>query len=189
MPRLLIAHLLHIRDNKCTAATTITDSRTSTASGSRQRKVVFGFRTDKSQTGPKEFLQGTQARYLQADGGSSYAPVLEELKLERIPCMAHIRRKTFEGRQDAPMAADLILASIQKLYRIENQAKAQHLSPQRGSGASPAGSPTHLYRLGALDERACQECSTQKPPGSRSQLREELLGGDGPLPGDPRGEH
>jgi transposase/exonuclease VII small subunit len=93
-------------------------------------EVVFDFRTDKSQTGPKEFLQGTQARYLQADGGSSYLPVLEELKLEHIPCMAHIRRKILEGRQDAPMAADLILASIQKLYRIENQAKAQHLSPE-----------------------------------------------------------
>jgi hypothetical protein len=34
--------------------------------------VVFDFRTDKSQKGPKEFLNGTAAKFVQADGGSSY---------------------------------------------------------------------------------------------------------------------
>lgn len=91
-------------------------------------EVVFDFRTDKSQAGPKEFLKGTQAKYLQADGGSSYGPVMVELALDHIACMAHIRRKVFEGRQEAPAAGDLILASMQKLYRIERQAKEQKLS-------------------------------------------------------------
>jgi len=91
-------------------------------------EVVFDFRTDKSQAGPKEFLKGAQAKYLQADGGSSYGPVLVELALEHIACMAHIRRKIFEGREEAPVAGDLILASIQRLYRIEQKAKAGKLS-------------------------------------------------------------
>jgi hypothetical protein len=91
-------------------------------------EVVFDFRTDKSQVGPKEFLHGARAKYLQADGGSSYGPVLVELKLEHIACLAHIRRKVFEGRAEAPVAADLILASMQKLYRIEQKAKAGKLS-------------------------------------------------------------
>ena len=91
-------------------------------------EVVFDFRTDKSQEGPKEFLRGAQANYLQADGGSSYGPVLVELALEHIACMAHIRRKFFEARPEAPVAADLILASMQQLYRIERRAKEQELS-------------------------------------------------------------
>jgi hypothetical protein len=91
-------------------------------------EVVFDFRTDKSQKGPKEFLNGTAAKFVQADGGSSYVPVFEELELLHIACMAHIRRQIFEARDDAPLAVDLVLAAIQKLYRIEAQAKAQGMS-------------------------------------------------------------
>jgi len=90
-------------------------------------EVVFDFRTDKSQQGPKEFLHRTRAGYLQADGGSSYLPVFPALSLKHIACMAHIRRDLFEARDDAPLAVDLILAAMQKLYRIERQAKEQGL--------------------------------------------------------------
>jgi transposase len=91
-------------------------------------EVVFDFRTDKSQKGPREFLTGTRARFVQADGGSSYGPVFKALDLMHVACMAHIRREIFEARADAPMAVDLVLAAIQKLYRIEARAKALGLS-------------------------------------------------------------
>jgi len=91
-------------------------------------EVVFDFRTDKSHQGPLEFLKGTTARFVQADGGSSYSPVFEKLDLLHIACMAHIRRKIFEARGDAPLAADLVLAAIQKLYRIEAKAKAEAMT-------------------------------------------------------------
>jgi len=91
-------------------------------------EVVFDFRTDKSQTGPREFLQGTRARFLQTDGGSSYVPVVKALELLHVACMAHIRRGLFEARADAPLAVDLLLAALQKLYRIESRAKAMELS-------------------------------------------------------------
>lgn len=91
-------------------------------------EVVFDFRTDKSQQGPMEFLRGTKARFVQADGGSSYGPVFEALELQHIACMAHIRRDLFEARADAPLAVDLVLAAIQKLYRVEARAKTQGMS-------------------------------------------------------------
>jgi len=91
-------------------------------------EVVFDFRTDKSQEGPMEFLRGTTARFVQSDGGSSYLPVFRELVLLHIACMAHIRRGLFEARADAPVAVDLVLAAIQKLYRIEARAKVLALS-------------------------------------------------------------
>ena len=55
-------------------------------------------------------------------------PVLKALGLKHVACMAHIRRGIFEARADAPMAVDLVLAAIQKLYRIEARAKAQAMS-------------------------------------------------------------
>jgi len=91
-------------------------------------EVVFDFRTDKSQEGPKEFLQGTTAGFLQTDGGSSYVPVFKALELLHVACMAHIRRDIFMARADAPLAVDLLLAALQKLYRIESRAKAMGLS-------------------------------------------------------------
>ena len=91
-------------------------------------EVVFDFRTDKSQKGPKEFLLGTTAGFLQTDGGSSYVPVVKALELLHVACMAHIRRGLFEARADAPLAVDLVLAAIQKLYWIEARAKAEALS-------------------------------------------------------------
>ena len=91
-------------------------------------EVVFDFRTDKSQKGPQEFLTGTRARFVQADGGSSYVPVFKALELMHVACMAHIRRELFEARADAPTAVDLVLAAIQKLYRIEARAKAEAMS-------------------------------------------------------------
>lgn len=90
-------------------------------------EVVFDFRTDKSHHGPEEWLKGGQARYLQADGGSSYEPVLRHLSLQHVACMAHIRRKIFEARDDAPVACDQLLALIQQLYRIERRAKEEKL--------------------------------------------------------------
>lgn len=92
-------------------------------------EVVFDFRTDKSQVGPAEFLRDARATHLQADGGSSYEPVVRKLSLAHVACMAHIRRKIFEAREDAPLAADLLLASIQRLYRIERHAKEANLLP------------------------------------------------------------
>jgi transposase len=91
-------------------------------------EVVFDFRTDKSQKGPMEFLKGTTTRFVQADGGSSYIPVFKELELLHIACMAHIRRDILEARDDAPLAVDLVLAAIQKLYRIEAHAKAKAMT-------------------------------------------------------------
>jgi len=90
-------------------------------------EVVFDFRTDRSQHGPAEFLAGAQAQHIQADGGSSYTPVLSRLSMSHIACMAHIRRKIYEAREDAPAPGKQLLAAIQGLYRIEAQAKVDKI--------------------------------------------------------------
>ncbi len=115
--------------------------------------VVFDFRTDKSQTGPKEFLQGTTAGFLQTDGGSSYVPVLKAMELLHGVCMAHIRRGLFEARAEAPLAVDLLLAAIQKLYRIESRAKAMGLSLEVAPAELDKHSTEHALRGVVLGRR------------------------------------
>jgi transposase len=84
-------------------------------------EVVFDFTTNHSRAGPIEFL-GDFEGYLQTDGHSSYNGVYATGKIVHVGCMAHVRRKFFEARAQAPEDADLVLAAIQSLYRIERQA-------------------------------------------------------------------
>jgi transposase len=128
-------------------------------------EVVFDFRTDKSQHGPKEFLHGASAKYLQADGGSSYLPVFPALQLKHIACMAHIRRDLFEAREDAPLAVDLILAAMQKLYRIERKAKEQGLSLQARLELRQGEAKPIFTDLGELMTTMRPQCLPKSPLG------------------------
>ena len=128
-------------------------------------EVVFDFRTDKSQKGPKEFLQGTKAAFLQTDGGSSYVPVVKALELLHVACMAHIRRGLFEARADAPLAVDLVLAAIQKLYRIEARAKAEALSLEARLELRQREAKPIFMEVGQLIATLRQEVLPKSPLG------------------------
>lgn len=128
-------------------------------------EVVFDFRTDKSHTGPLEFLRGAKATHLQADGGSAYGPVLKLLPLTHVACMAHIRRKVFEARDDAPVATDLLLAAIQKLYRIERQAKEERLAPAAILELRQTQARPLFEDLGALFDAYAKDVLPQSPLG------------------------
>jgi hypothetical protein len=47
--------------------------------------------------------------------------------MSHIACMAHIRRKFYDAREDAPAPSKQLLAAIQGLYRIEAQAKVDKI--------------------------------------------------------------
>jgi transposase len=128
-------------------------------------EVVFDFRTDKSQEGPREFLTGTIAGYVQSDGGSSYIPVYRALRLQHIACMAHIRRDVLEARADAPLAVDLILAAMQRLYRIERQAKQRALSLQMRLELRQAEAKPIFTELGELMTTVRSEVLPKSPLG------------------------
>ena len=61
------------------------------------------------------------------DGYSGYEPVCRARSLIRLGCWTHARRKFVEAKRDQPKGkigrADQALAYIQKLYRVERQAK------------------------------------------------------------------
>jgi hypothetical protein len=135
-------------------------------------EVVFDFRTDKSQEGPMEFLKGTTARFVQADGGSSYGPVFKELDLMHVACMAHIRRDLFEARADAPLAVDLVLAAIQKLYRIESRAKAEGMSLEGRLELRQREAKPIFMEVGQLIATLRKEVLPKSPLGQALQYAE-----------------
>ncbi len=95
--------------------------------------ILFDYDPTRCQTVPKALLEGF-AGYLQADGYSGYNGVVAEGGLVQVGCMAHARRKFSEavkgqGKNPRQGKAHQGLAWIQKLYRIEKQARTQQLSP------------------------------------------------------------
>jgi transposase len=95
--------------------------------------ILFDYDPTRRQTVPKELLEGF-AGYLQVDGYSGYNGVVAEGGLVQLGCMAHARRKFSDaikgqGKNKRAGKAHQGLAWIQKLYRIEKQARTQQLAP------------------------------------------------------------
>ncbi|MDP5065644.1 MAG: IS66 family transposase [Haliea sp.] len=95
--------------------------------------ILFDYDPSRNQTVPRELLAGF-AGYLQADGYSGYNGVVGAGGLVHVGCMAHARRKFSEaakgqGKNPRQGQAQQGLAWIQKLYRIEKQARTQQMSP------------------------------------------------------------
>jgi transposase len=93
-------------------------------------EVVFDFRTDRSRAGPVEFLAGYQGA-VQADGYAGYNELFRRDGVVHVGCMAHVRRKIYESRDEHPQWAELLLAGIQRVYRIERHARADGITGER----------------------------------------------------------
>lgn len=92
-------------------------------------EVVYDFTLNRSRDGPSTFLEKFRG-YLQTDAYGGYNEVFRRPEVVRIGCLAHVRRKFFEAREETPEFALLVLSAIQKLYRIEREAKAEGLSAE-----------------------------------------------------------
>ena len=90
--------------------------------------VLYDYDPSRSQSVPSRLLEG-YAGYLQSDGYSGYNAVVSKNQLIHVGCMAHARRKFSEavkaqGKSKKAGKAQHGLALIQKLYRVEKQARA-----------------------------------------------------------------
>jgi len=90
-------------------------------------EVVYDFTLGRSSRGPREFL-GDFEGYLQADAYSGYNAVFETGRVIHLGCWAHARRKFYDARTEGPDFAEMVIAAIQKLYRVERQAKEEDLT-------------------------------------------------------------
>jgi len=68
--------------------------------------------------------------HLQTDGYSVYESVAGA-GLILLCCMAHARRKFFDAKDNDKARAEYVLAEIQKLYKIEEECREQHLNEEQ----------------------------------------------------------
>lgn len=89
--------------------------------------VLFVYRKGRGANGLTETLADFTG-YLQSDGYAAYDKFARGRQVELISCLAHIRRKFFEAKDNHPALAEHALTQIQRLYVIEQQAREASMS-------------------------------------------------------------
>lgn len=97
------------------------------ASGPPDRQVVlFDYTTSRAQEVPLRLLEGYRG-YVMTDDYAGYNALALQPGVERLACMAHVRRKFVEAQKVQPKGktgrADVALTMINKLYGIERDLK------------------------------------------------------------------
>lgn len=81
--------------------------------------VVFNYEDNRSQDGADGLLAGFTRGYLQVDGYDGYNHIVARPGVQRVGCLAHVRRKFFDARSNDPKRADFALKLFQDIYRHE----------------------------------------------------------------------
>lgn len=97
--------------------------------------VLYDYDPGRGAGVPKRLLAGFKG-YLQTDGYAGYNAAIAINNLTHVGCMAHARRKfsdavKAQGRKKKRGKAHRGLTLIQKLYRIEQKARKEKLSPEQ----------------------------------------------------------
>jgi transposase len=108
-------------------------------------EVVYDFTLTRQREGPIRFLQKWKGRYLQVDGYSGYDELFARGDVTEVGCWAHVRRKYFDALAGDTARASTMLALIQRLYRIESQAKG--LGPEERAALRRAEAPPILEQI------------------------------------------
>lgn len=88
---------------------------------------IFDFTLSRSRDGPVRFLSDYNQALL-ADGYGGYDGVVTRSGITRAGCWAHARRKFVDAEKTHPAIAHQAVATIKRLYALEDQARS--LSPE-----------------------------------------------------------
>ncbi len=94
-----------------------------------QKDVVYDFTATRSRDGPVSMLADFGG-YLQADAYSGFDELYRRGTIVEVGCWAHARRYFYEALASSPTESTVMLAKIQRLYRVERNAKEQKLAAQ-----------------------------------------------------------
>lgn len=88
--------------------------------------VIFDYQQSRGAQGPEGVLEGFSGA-LQTDGYKAYNQFEKKPGIILLACMAHVRRKFDQARENDPRRAEYALTEIQKLYALERQCKEENL--------------------------------------------------------------
>ncbi|AQL37947.1 IS66 family transposase [Pseudomonas syringae] len=137
------------------------------ASGPPDRKVVlFDYTSSRAQEVPLCLLESYRG-YVMTDDYAGYNALALQPGVERLACMAHVRRKFVEAKKVQPQGktgrADVALASVNKLYGIERELKDVS-DEQRYIGRQEKSLP-ELAKLKAWMEKTQPQVTSQSVLG------------------------
>jgi transposase len=94
------------------------------------RLPFYTYLPGRSHHGPKKLLEPFVG-YLQSDGYSVYELLNREMPgITLLNCWAHARREFVKAKDNDPQRAEFALRCIQLLYKVEEEARNQQLSPE-----------------------------------------------------------
>ena len=115
--------------------------------------VLFDYDPSRSAEVPTRLLEGFQG-YLMTDAYGGYNEIAKTTGIERLACMAHVRRRFVEAVRVQPKGkrgkADEAVALIGKLYRIEREfkdASPEERHTARQGQSVPALADLHAWML------------------------------------------
>jgi len=138
--------------------------------GAPRGDVVFHWETSRAATCLEAILPGDFSGTLQSDGYQAYRSFARGRghAIVLAGCMAHVRRKFYEAREQSPAAAGWILRQMQNLYAIESKLRETRAGPNLRAAIRGGQSRMIMNRL----QRALVALKT-----SRRFLPRSLMGG------------
>lgn len=112
-------------------------------------EAFFHWATSRAATCMDNIIPATFTGIIQCDGYQAY-PAFARTRQDILlaACWAHVRRKFFEAKANAPQHAGFILLQIRNLYRIEAQLRQSRAGPRLRQAIRASHSRMILKRLG-----------------------------------------
>jgi hypothetical protein len=102
--------------------------------------IVYEYTPDRTRAGPHGFLADYKG-YLQADAYGGYDGVYRCGYVHEVACWAHARRKFFDAKDTDGRRAAQMLAMVQRLYAIEDEASGKIPRDATPGAGTVAGNP------------------------------------------------
>jgi transposase len=96
----------------------------------RDGLICFHYDASRSAKVPEEFLKDFKG-ILQTDAYSGYNQLSNRQGIVSVACMAHIRRKFFEAKENDAQRAEKVLNAIAKLYQVERIIRNNNVSADK----------------------------------------------------------
>lgn len=107
--------------------------------------VVYDFTESRKRDGPQHFLKDFQG-YLQADAYGGYDGIYHGGQVYEVACWAHARRKWFDVKTLDPVRAHHALATVGRLYKIEDELKDATTDERRDARQARALPILHEFK-------------------------------------------
>jgi transposase len=117
--------------------------------GAPRDDVVFHWETSRAATCLDNIIPGDFSGTLQSDGYQAYRSFARSRDdaIVLAGCMAHVRRKFFEAKEQAPKVAGWILWQMRNLYTIESQLRETRAGPNLRAAIRSSQSRMIMKRL------------------------------------------